>query len=417
MRAFDAPTGVMHPADRWDMFYDGGWTSTANTTFNDALAATSWTRRRGVSMPADITYDPASRPLSGPAGRRRAGILGCVRQWGSLTVEQAATILGIPVSTAKTYSRALFRAGLVQFGSAGGNAWAERDIEPQSVLRAAARKRTDPHLSDLTPPTRVSVTGGESWSRNSASARHNALTVELALRASSLLDVPLVMGEQFATIDHLFGTGAGRDASYIPEREKSKAGDAVLVRADGVRVVIETTATETRGLDAKISAWADRLQRNPRSGVVVVFLVAPPVDADKDPTSKVAQFIANASDISYGSRERMLLARWEDWFPTEGCIDESFFSMAASTVTRTADRSITYREHGLLEMEVPGGSTGVLRHAGVLSGVPWWQRRPDVDPVSAMLAPYGPVASSASRVFGPAKWPELVRPAGRTADE
>ncbi len=67
-------------------------------------------------------------------------------------------------------------------------------------------------------------------------SRHNALTVELALRLAEYAQVGTVLGERVGTIDLLAGPGISRDIYDADGR----SADAVIVRPDGLRIAIET---------------------------------------------------------------------------------------------------------------------------------------------------------------------------------
>src|SRR5699024_7686422 len=108
----------------------------------------------------------------------------------------------------------------------------------------------------------------------------------------------------------------------------SRAGDAVLVREDGLRIVFETAATvNARSAGVKARRWAEDLAARPfdDNGVVVVFLAVDrhdPFDlaVDRSNPRQMAKFVRPAVDQFPGrganrTANRMFVASWQDWFP------------------------------------------------------------------------------------------------------
>lgn len=408
MRPFSrmsTPPGVVRPEERTDPFYDGVWRASAVTSWLTSPAVRAALDAGLVSYPRDMTPDAGLRPFRGAAGVRRAGVLACARMWGSLTIAQIAAITGERTGTVMRDVKVLFRAGLVDVGAAlptglRGWSWA-----PETLVAAGREADVRPHLAELAWPTWLSVTADRAWVRGSASARHNALTCELALRAASWLDVGAVLGECLSGVDDLFGSGAGRERI-----ESAKRGDATLVRPDGVRLIIETTASATPALAAKAASWAQWLAGSPGAGVAVVFLVAPPVDsAESSLAVGVRQAVLRAVRAHPGglvdpTGPRMVVVEWERWFPARGTVSDEFLSLRAQR-----PESGEFVDVDLLSAGVRGGDRSVISATGLLAGVPWWLRRDDLDPMAPLMARFRARIGGGSERFGPAEYPAALR--------
>ncbi|MBW3068956.1 hypothetical protein GZ998_05440 [Actinomyces sp. 594] len=245
------------------------------------------------------------------------------------------------------------------------------------------------HLEELEWPLWLAVTEDRPWVRGSASARHNGLCCELALRAGAWLGVPGVLGECLASADDLFGAGAGR-----ARIESGRRGDALLVREDGVRLVVELTASATPALSAKAESWARLLAANPGAGVMVVFVVAAPVDGAESGASlfgAVRQAVGRAVRTHPGgladpTGPRMAVVDWRSWFPARGMVDMAAFGgMRAQTPVAVGG----WADVDLLTAPVAGGEVSVLSATGLLGGVPWWLRRDDLDPMGPPMRRFG----------------------------
>src|SRR5699024_1497858 len=105
--------------------------------------------------------------------------------------------------------------------------------------------------------------------------RHNVLTTELALRAAEFTPITAAMGETYASMDMLLGTGLGLD-----EVKGNPAADAVFIRPDGMRVAIELTASISGQFEKKVRRWAKLMSdvSMSLSGLTVLFIGAPPPD-------------------------------------------------------------------------------------------------------------------------------------------
>ena len=402
MKAFahlSVPHGVVSPAQRADIFWDGMWRVGATTNWLRAPSVRKAVAVGAVRLPADM-QPSGERPLrSAGAAQRRCALLAAARMWGSLTLEQAATLTGYPLEVLVRDAKCLLRAGLLDVGAAEVTSLRGWSWRPTTLVAAGRERDVRPHLAELTWPMRLAVTADRPWEKASASARHNALTTELCLRAGSWLEVPFVAGEMLSGVDDLLGAGAGgRGLSW------TKRGDATIMRPDGVRIVVETTASAGVSLERKAEGWARLLAEHPASGVLVLFLVAEPVDASGgDLALRVRRAVSSALRAYPGSvgspvSRRMAVADWVEWFPGPGQVSEGFRSLRA--LRRSGGE---WEPVDLMGVECAGGCVAAVEASGLLAGVPWWLRRDALDPLGPLLAPYG------LRAGAGIEYPELLR--------
>lgn len=404
-----APAGVMVPEQRSDMFWEGMWRASATTSWLTVPSISKAVSAGALRMPADMT--PSNeRPLrNAGSAQRRCALLAAARMWGSLTLEQASTITGWPVSTLTRDAKCLLRAGLIDVGapevtSVRGWSW-----KPTTLVTAGRESDVREHVADLTWPMRLAVTADRPWEKASASARHNALTTELCLRAATWLEVPFVAGEMLSGADDLFGTGVGETAVAW-----TKCADATIMRADGVRIAVETTASAGPSLDRKASGWAQLLASRPTAGVIVLFLVAQPVDASTTGLiRKVRRAVSEAvrthpGPISAPVANRMTVANWTDWFPQRCTLSRDFLALRAMRWSYGAQR---WTPVDLMTMQCRGGCTSAIEASGLLAGVPWWLRRDWLDPMAPLMRSYGASLEHAETRFGTSDYPELLRTA------
>lgn len=402
------PEGVVGPHERADMFWEGMWRAAATTSWLTTPSVRTAVRAGVLRMPADMTPSD-ERPLrNAGSAQRRCALLAAARMWGSLTLEQAAAVTGYPLAALTRDAKCLLRAGLVDVGapevtSVGGWSW-----RPTTLVAAGRESDVRSHLAELTWPMRLAVTADRSWEKASASARHNALTTELCLRAAAWLDVPFVAGEMLSGVDDLFGAGAGGAA--VPW---TKRGDATIMRSDGVRVVVETTASAGPSLERKAEGWARLLAAHPSAGVIVLFLAAEPVDASStDLLRRTRKAVSSAlrshpGPVRFPVSARMAVASWVDWFPRHGAVSDGFFGLRAYC-RAAGDWGVV----DLMSAPCRGGSTAVVEASGLLAGVPWWLRRDVLDPMAPLMAPYGGLERVETR-FGRVDYPELLRTPAR----
>lgn len=177
----------------------------------------------------------------------------------------------------------------------------------------------------------LAATGGRDWLPSVARTRHEVLTAELLLRWAAAGSADAILGERFAERRSLaYGVIASDHQTWTKGR-----GDGVVVRPDGLPVVIETTANLSAAFAEKVRAWIDFLWRVPESkgGCSVAFVLA--IDPHHSDAKRV---LARASRIVDRELEasnrrpfvahRIGLASWSDWFPDMRHVrDNSFAAM------------------------------------------------------------------------------------------
>lgn len=241
----------------------------------------------------------------------------------SYATSKQATCWGGWYGTNRTrYLQPPRRLGLTRRGTfdrdlLGGSVSRLWRVDPDGPWRAWLRQAGD--------DVAAAVSGdGSGPKRPGEHARHDVLAVEVALR---LLETQprwvAVSGEADANLAALTG-----DPTYPTHLR----GDLVLWRDDGLRVIVELTASaDPRHLSRKIAAWGRAVARRTlaETGTIVVLLNAVSdghyaaatrlrrlherqLDADtvRDPAGVVL-----APDELRSVRAMIHLASWADWFP------------------------------------------------------------------------------------------------------
>lgn len=180
-------------------------------------------------------------------------------------------------------------------------------------------------------------------------ARHDVLCLEAVLRLLETgHDWIGLTGEPHATGAQL--------CPWLPDAPARLAGDAVLWRSDGLRVVLEVCASrDMRHIARKMALWASWLGQHgrDRTGLVVVFLNAhrgrhgPFATSLRHAHEQIiapGRFtIADRVPAPWGAVERAAdsihLASWEDWFPRHHRVSEAGAAMTTIHRVRQASRA------------------------------------------------------------------------------
>lgn len=311
-----------------------------------------------------------------------------------MTAEQAAAIAGMTVKSVreKRVLSACCSAGLLDYGVSS--------LELRSRARAAAL----PHLPFLRPANSASferlvepnctyaellaVTGGLPFGQDRQFDRHNVLATEFGLRAAEFLpQIGAVLAEKMSRGDLLFPLPAGSQIG----------GDLVLVRGDGLRIVVEMTTRIGSAFREKVERWANLLSRHSlaSSGVVVLFVdVSRPSESHgRGNLSQLRKRVSAFASAHPGPEgrsvaDRMFVASWPDLFPGPNAVSEGFLELAAWCPARPARQGATasnnrWVRRSLLDpSQVVLGSTAeqqetlqaVLTTAQMLAGSPYWLR-------------------------------------------
>lgn len=312
--------------------------------------------------------------------------------WKTATVAQVAALTGnqdLAVRRSRPIGD-MFALSIADIGDVagrfgvGGQPITARMVRPSQG--AAFEKLLLPRM---TFAERLSVTGGEVWSSAGRYDRHNVLTMEFILRVAEFLPgVATILGEPFSKVADLLYTGTGvtpptmgvtRTGKTIP---LTRTGDAVIVRDDGLRIVVETTASvSAASLGVKANRWAEELSRRPfdKTGVVVLFLTVDKHDpfdgsVDRRITRDTAKMVRAAVDAFPGrgamrTRDRMLVASWHDLFPGPHQFGAAFTALSAETFVDGAwtSRSLLDQSSVPSPTSLPAGLDVVAAASGLRS--------------------------------------------------
>lgn len=381
---------VSRAANRIDPYWDRLWMPGSQAVWLNALG---YAREKWGAAPRThphVTHLPEAHLdittwLERPARRgTRLAALSAIDSWRTITGEQVCAITG-----SKEFSTAnprhlvgrFFHAGLIDIGSFPR----PFGTSPARLYRPAPtnvfEQRLAPHL---TGPEAIAVHGGYGWSAGHQYDRHNVLAAELALRISEFTGMT-VLGEKYASVDLLVGSGIGRSSV----RAGGKTGDAVIIRDDGLRIVVEITASYSAGLEAKMDRWAQLLHDHPleTSGLMVVFVVAAHPDICRKGSSPATVLSATRKRMAKVLRRypaysadapanRMGVVAWSNWFPAP----HSFSTALLEGTVETYDpltQLWSIRDFFLDTEFLPWegfNATAVLRQAQTIGSLPHWMR-------------------------------------------
>ncbi|MGH9069261.1 MAG: hypothetical protein ACRD0J_17495 [Acidimicrobiales bacterium] len=302
-----------------------------------------------IPLPGDLGPDPYwtedlwSRPirwrarpphetLAGLATDERVcAVAGALAGWRLLSADHLARFGRVSAADlAGVVLPAMWRAGLVERG-----AFDVLGVEAPALYRLRSGPELSGWLAGLDPAAWLSVTAGEPVGGARSLGRHDLLAAEVGLRAS----------EAGVGLQAVFPESLARPSLLVPGSGSTRAkGDLVIVREDGLRVVVELTASRTPELTAKVARWG-RLLAAGDAGLVVVFLTAATPGGDQAGLVRkgipkafesvlcpeglgLAGAWATNEEVSR-ARKGLAVADWEDWFPGPGCCSTAFPALEA----------------------------------------------------------------------------------------
>lgn len=339
--------------------------------------------RVGAVQPAD--REAAMEDcLHGRQRVRRLRAIAAVNMWRTMTTQQVAAMTGHPGFSGRRSKdvHALWSASLI---SRGRPATIGRGTHPE-LVRPDVSTDVEALRDELDYRDWLAVTAGVRWRWGSQADRHNVLTTELALRVAEHLPVPLVLGEQLTPLRLVGSPGV------TTLDRSSQAADAMLVRSDGMRVMVETTAN-IRGIEDKAQRWAQALAQDSTRELAVVFvIVTHPDRSEVAGLAKARRVVHEAAHSSMetvfaGVPERMMVVSWRSWFPGPHQASSDFLSLVAY---RSDGSESTWRPVSILDpfdLAFPASderAKAILNNANLLFGVPHWLRTgpgPDVTEV------------------------------------
>lgn len=302
--------------------------------------------------------------------------LAAIQMWRSLTLPQLAAVTGCTKWARTTWATdvsVLLATGLIQVGEL--TSLYRNDLPV--LLRADSEGDLGPLRDRISFAEWLGVTAGRPWSQLGTHDRHDVLTTEMALRVTQMCPgAGAVLGELLGSHDLIFGVESAKLAR--------RSADAVVVRKDGLRIVLETTATARRVTD-KMARWIEMLTADKSRCTVVVFVeAAPPGSSSVESYDEMWRSVHRAVTSSVAAMgaqvlDRMFFVRWSDWFPGPGTVSPDFAVLPVGAFTGTGDAgSPQWRRLDLLDpaairfdpAHTPGGARTVLENAPLLMGMP-----------------------------------------------
>ncbi|EMY33552.1 hypothetical protein D477_014161 [Arthrobacter crystallopoietes BAB-32] len=380
--------------NRRDPYWDQLWAPGSQAVWATAAMARTRGEHGTGKVRAEFLLDQGEaleRLLTGRGWKEKLACWAALDSWRTLTAEQMAAVTGHRNLATETYSSisASFSLGLLDIGTFS-NPLANTGSTRSAIYRPGARQVFEDMVApQLTWPEWFSVTGGQPWSNTGLHDRHNILTTELLLRAAEYLPVGAVLGEKFATVDLLAGTGLGKSLTKADNRR----ADGVIVREDGLRIAVELTASTSQGFESKVRRWAQLISERPleTSGLVVLFVAAPHPErtsrSGNDPRKGIYRDVLKVLREFPGTgpdspAARIGVANWEEWFPGRHLLSEAFFNMGADFAVNDATGAERWQRRELLGDYAftpwhTFDATAVIDNAPLLAATPHWLRAGD----------------------------------------
>ena len=397
----DVPSACTTPghtaAERAELFWAGV------RSVGTGQVALSWTSRTsleryrstGLAHPRAIQLGAQEEAIDKVLARpHRLEALGAIHMWRTATAEQIAAIIGSPlVSSPRSIDlRLLFSAGLAQRGAAF--AGDRRGIAP-TLWRPDIAAREMGFERRLSYAEWLGIYAAQEWSWGSQAGWHNLLVTELSLRVAEHTPIGTIFGELLAGARVLFPF----DEQLARSR---RSADAVWVRDDGLRIVVEATATANAAVRSRLDHWITTLLRDTERSAVLCFVDVANPDSNRNRPNLMRRAIADAvtatpERVAAGIAERICFARYKDWFPGRGLVHPSFFGLRVDRPTGPAGER--WEPVDLLDpYAVPfapadhDAARAPILHAGNLFGTPHWLRGPglDLEAVVRRLAGFPP---------------------------
>jgi hypothetical protein len=386
------PNRLHRSENRVDPFWAGLWGDSSQVSWESRRLA----ERRAKAGISRMTFrDKRDTPeiaveafKSTDEDARKA--LGALMMWRTGTSDQLAAFGGwdskmyqpggrraeVPLPLRHLWSGHLAERGRFSINAAG-----------VPMVWRMTRDRSIPSILSELPFTEwLKVTGGINPTAGPRHDRHNILSVELGLRIAEFCNPAAVFGEGMAA-HHLL------DVTGTHPVTTSGAGDLMMIRGDGLRIVFEiTTSTRQTRARAKLDKWLEILSHAEydESGTIIVFVDAGDPDArDSEVMNPLTKGILDALNPRINARrlrlrERVAVVRWKDWFPELGGFSDDFLKMKAIRPTGEGDNlwepvslsdpsSVTFAPSDYEPF------TSAIGNSSLLYGVPYWLR--DVAPI------------------------------------
>lgn len=345
-----------------------------------------WALAEGEHAPSWLRMrkDEARERVLAPHNRERIlRVMAVLDQWRTATVEQVEALADVEgLSRGRTsLVSALWNAGLVDVGR-WGHTWGQVPPREQLLLRPAGDSGAVQDLASVLGwADWFSVTAGLGFDASRQYARHNVLATEFGLRMAEHGQVGMVLGEKLSSWELLVRPVPG--APDLPRGGQS-AADLTLIRPDGLRVLVEITAT-TSGMDAKVRRLAKLLHQRPVAwtGLTAVFVIVPRHDKP-DSTRADLRVVTRAIERAVRSFPGMAgdptaakigVVTWRALFPRNGTARQDFGTLP--TMVATGPPSARWQTSRLLDPATfpfqpkdPESIQAVLRNTITLRGIP-----------------------------------------------
>lgn len=315
---------------RDDPYWSRGWRTGSTGEWFSVREFREQENLGRVKTPAwlRMTEEDARARVSGSRGWEQVlRVVAALDQWRTMTVQQVEALTDVAgiASGDRSLVSALWNAGLIDI-CVLGSAFATVGVDRGGMLLRPARASAAVRAFEgrMSYVEWVSVTSGLGLDANRQFSRHNILASEFGLRVAEFGHAAMVLGEKVSGMGLLAYSGVG-DA--VPTSGANNGSDLTVVRADGLRIAVEVTASKVGGwFDAKAEKLALVLHRRrlADTGLCVLFVTAPHQDASAaesaDVVRKVKRSIQKAVRLYPGTAldptaQRIGVISWADLFP------------------------------------------------------------------------------------------------------
>jgi hypothetical protein len=312
-----------------------------------------------------------------PRRRTRLVTLGTINLWHTMTSQQLVAITGKRGlnSPRSGETGLLFDAGLIQRGRSYYGGWPIDEIPEMFRPNNEASKV---NLRGLRYSDWLGATLGGSPVKGHQYDRHNILMTELSLRAAEMCPLRSALGEAVSSWTQVFGP------TLKPNPYRS--ADAVWIRDDGLKIALEMTANFSPSTASKIDQLAELLARDSVKSTIVLFVVAadPKGGRESDVTMKLRQAVKKSAHSSMARiladvENRMVIAKWEDWFPAPELVSREFVGLKAHRYVASDDDWTPINVLDPFDTPFPGADRPEVRasfkYLNDVFGAPWWLRQ------------------------------------------
>jgi len=232
----------------------------------------------------------------------------------------------------------------------------------------------------MTPWERLGVLAGAQWVPTAPYPRHDILAADLSLRVAELSPVVgAVYGEKLSDAWRLTG--------LPPTVTRHACGDAVWVRSDGLRIVVELSIAAPQSGYRKAERWARILEADEKRSLFVLFVVGVHPESksysltwSKNTHRKAVEDAAWSGIEAAAARvpERMGVVSLADWFPGQMRASRDFQRL--NVWRPTGPRGERFDQADLADpaqVELgdslpPDEALAPIENAELVYATPWW---------------------------------------------